>query len=235
MKAILLFLFATAVVGAEAFDHSTYDAILRRHVDFRGQVDYASLKADRGSLDAYLARTGAVSSAEFGSWSEAERLAFLINVYNAETLQYIVDNHPVESIKKLGGVLSSAWSRKNVVLHGEEISLDHLEHKIIRKDFDEPRIHFALVCAAKGCPPLRTEAFTGARLESQLADQTASFLADESKNRLESGVLYLSPIFDWYGEDFPGGVAAWVDPWFDADTAGAKVSFTDYDWSLNEQ
>lgn len=222
----------------EAFDHSGLDSVLKRYVDGSGMVDYAGLKANRSGLDTYLKSTAAVTKSTFDSWGAAERLAFLINVYNAETLQYIVDNHPVASIKKLGGIISTPWDKENVALLGDEVSLNHLEHKVIRPNYAEPRIHFALVCAAMGCPPLRNEAFTAARLESQLENQAEVFLNQTAKNRLDGYTLYLSPIFKWYGDDFEKGdqsVSDYVDPFIDGATSGKSIEWTEYDWSLNEQ
>lgn len=223
----------------EAFDHSQFDKVLKRYVDSSGQVNYASLKSDRADLDQYLAKTSAVPRTTFDSWGRNEQLAFLINVYNAETLQLIIDNHPTKSIRKLGGFLGSPWKKDVVDLFGKKTTLDFVEHDFIRVDYaDEPRIHFALVCAAKGCPPLRNEAFVAARLERQLEDQTKTFLTDSGKNRVEGSTLLLSPIFDWYGSDFTKNgrtLAEYVSPYMGGNTAGKSIKFTDYDWSLNEQ
>jgi len=236
MKLLLgLLLFA---ISAQGFDHSSLDAILKEHVDAKGMVDYEAILKDRETLDLYLESTGSVSKEQFSSWSESERLAFLINVYNAETLQLIIDHYPVTSIKKIGGLLSSPWKKDTVTLFGKKISLDDLEHGIIRVDYAEPRIHFAVVCAAIGCPPLRPGAFTGAKLESQLDEQTRQFLQDREKNRVEDGRLHLSPIFDWYEGDFvseENTVADYVNPYLEEDTKGMKISYTDYDWDLNKQ
>ncbi len=239
MKTLLILsslLFSTSFL--EAFDHSGLDSVLKRYVNDSGMVDYAELKSNRAGLDTYLKSTAAVSNSTFDGWGKDEQLAFLINVYNAETLQYIVDNHPVASIKKLGGIFSTPWDKKNVDLFGERVSLNHLEHKVIRPDYAEPRIHFALVCAAKGCPPLRNEAYTAAKLESQLEDQAKVFLNQTAKNRLDGDTLYLSTIFKWYGDDFKKGgrsVSEYVDPFIEGATAGKSIEWTEYDWSLNEQ
>lgn len=240
MKSLIpLLLVALLSPALRAFDHSAFDSVLKQHVDAKGQVSYAALKSNRSSLDAYLTKTAAVAESEFKSWGRDEQLAFLINVYNAETLQLIIDNYPTESIKKLGGLFGSPWKKKVVNLFGEETTLDHVEHGIIRVDYaDEPRIHFALVCAAKGCPPLRAEAFAAARLEAQLANQTKTFLTDTPKNRIEGDTLFLSPIFDWYGDDFTKGGESlndYVDSFMKGSAAGKSIKFTDYDWSLNQQ
>ncbi|MEM9017193.1 MAG: DUF547 domain-containing protein [Verrucomicrobiota bacterium] len=242
MKSRLQMIVLALVLGTSsivrAFDHSDYDAILKQSVDASGQVDYALLKENRSSLDAYLEQTGAISASDFRSWSEAKRLAFLINVYNGETLQLIIDHYPIASIKRIGGLLASPWKIQSVVLFGKETTLDHLEHGIIRVDFSEPRIHFALVCAAKGCPPLRREAFTESQLEFQLEDQTRRFLNEKPKNRIEGEILHLSPIFDWYGDDFTrsgNSLRDFVGRYLSGDAQGKRIRFTHYDWSLNVQ
>lgn len=224
-------------------DHGSFDKLLGQYVR-DGLVDYGALKANREPLDAYLDGAGAVTSGEFQAWPRNDRLAFLINLYNAATLRLIIDAYPVDSIKSLGSLLSSPWDKKVVGLFGDTISLDRLEHEIIRKDFEEPRIHFALVCAALGCPPLRGEAYRGAALEAQLEEQTRSFLQTREKNYLdrEKQVLWLSPIFKWYRADFEVGGKSLVDfvtPYLNAGEGAATladvdVSFTHYDWRLND-
>ncbi len=240
MKSLLAALaFLTVSLSSSfAFDHTPLTGVLNTYVDENGMVNYESLKSNRGALDAYLKKTGAVSEKELKGWSKDEQLAFYINVYNAETLKFIIDNYPVDTIKDLGGFLSTPWDKKVVTLFGEETTLNAVEHKIIRKQFDEPRIHFALVCAAISCPPLRSEAYTGAKLESQLDNQARVFMAQNAKNRIEGDTLYLSSIFDWYGGDFESkekSLIQYVDPYIDGSAVGKKVEFTDYDWSLNKQ
>ncbi|MEM7697029.1 MAG: DUF547 domain-containing protein [Verrucomicrobiota bacterium] len=236
---LILTLISITTLVARGFDHSAYDAVLKKYVDSEGLVDYAGLAKDRTALDAYLVRTGAVPEATFKSWSEAEQLAFLFNVYNAETLQFIIDNYPVESIKKLGGLLSSPWDKKVVSLFGSETTLNKVEHSILRgDDYDEPRLHFALVCAAISCPPLRREAYTAAKLDAQLDDQAKVFLAQSDKNGIKGDTLYLSKIFDWYGADFESGDDDLVDyltRYWGRGIVGKDVEFTDYNWGLNEQ
>jgi len=229
-------------LSAQAFDHSHSDfgAVLEKHVNASGMVDYAALKADRAKLDGYVESLGSVSRGSFDGWSPDQQIAFLINVYNAETLQLIIDNYPVKSIKRIGGLLGlgSPFEMEVVQLFGKTTTLNHVEHGVLREEFKEPRIHFALVCAAMGCPPLRTEPFVAERLDTQLEEQAATFLGQTEKNRVENGTLYLSPIFRWFSEDFTakaGSVAAYVNPWFDENTSDLRVKYTDYDWSLNEQ
>lgn len=236
--------FALAGVETPQFDHShaELNRILAEYVQ-DGLVDYRGLKQGRTPLDAYLAEAGAVPLAAFQRWKKDEQLAFLINIYNATTLQLIVDHYPVKSIKSIGSVFKGPWAQDSVLLFGKRISLDTLEHKIIRKTYTEPRIHFALVCAAMGCPPLRNEAFVGAKLDVQLDDQAKAFLANAARNRVEPDgrKLQLSPIFKWYREDFEvdgRSLESFLAPYLGVSVDaldGFEVEFTEYDWSLNDQ
>ena len=244
----LLIALAAALAGPATveFDHThgQLDALLDRYV-LGGLVDYTGLKENRAPLDAYLKGAGSVPPATFQGWSTDQQLAFLINVYNATTLQLIIDNYPVDSIKSLGSLLGSPWDKKCVLLFGKTISLDTLEHKIIRKNYAEPRIHFALVCAAKGCPPLRAGAFRGDQLDQQLNGQARAFLASAEKNHIDRDKkqLWLSPIFKWYRKDFEAAsnsLTAFVAPYMGAAEGpavleGFDVAFTEYDWSLNDR
>ena len=189
-------------------------------------------------------KVASVAEPDFKRWTEPQQLAFLINAYNAYTLQLIIDHHPVKSIKDIGGLLKGPWDQPVVRLFGRTLTLNHLEHEIIRKDYPDPRIHFALVCAARGCPPLRDEVYVADRLEEQLDDQARQFLATPAKNRVDAGTrtVYLSPIFKWYGADFEkkhGSVLAALQPYWPKASASAlaqggfKIRYTDYDWSLN--
>lgn len=241
--AALPLLFATA----HAFDHAhaAFDAVLKTQVR-DAAVNYTALKSAPGPLDAYLDQLAAVPEAEFNGWTEPERLAFLINLYNAATLKLIAENYPVKSIKSIGWVPGSAWKQEGVRLFGKKISLDEVEHGIIRKKYKEARVHFALVCAARGCPQLRAEAFVAARLDAQLQDQGMIFLGDGGKNRADvaTRTLYLSEIFKWFAGDFEaasGSVQKFVAPFFPEPARAAlatgdfKIAYTDYDWSLNDQ
>ena len=225
--------------------HAPFGAVLGRFVT-NGWVNYAGLKQEPAELDAYLNRLATIPAAAFANWPKAERLALLLNLYNAQTLRLILDHHPIRSIRNLGVLPGAVWKRPLVRWGGKTLSLDQLEHEQIRPVFNEPRIHFALVCAAKGCPPLRGEPYLAAKLEAQLDDQARVFLGTTVKNRFDpkAGVLWLSPIFDWYGQDFgadSAGIIRYVAPYLPADARAelaratkVEVRFTDYDWSLNE-
>ncbi len=242
-----------------AFDHGhgAWDRLLERHVVWvtggtASQVDYAGFQADARGLQAYLDSRSAVTMAEFSGWSQDQRLAFLINAYNAFTVQLILTRYPdLESIKDLGSIFSSPWKKRFFTLLGVQRSLDDIEHGMIRRPgaYDEPRIHFAVNCAAIGCPALADEAFVADRLEAQLQDGLRRFLSDRSRNRYNrnSNTLEVSKIFDWYGEDFEprfgslrGFLARYGQLLADSDLARSrirnqetKLRFLGYDWKLN--
>lgn len=221
-------------------------------------MDYEALQANRAQLDTYIDDLAALDEATYESWSEAEQIAYWVNAYNAITLKSIIDQTPIKpSIKDIIGV----WRIRRHAIFGGNKTLNNIEHDVLRVDFDEPRIHAALVCAAVSCPPLRTEPFTGENLDAQLDDQVEQWLAKEDGLRIdrEEGVVYLSKIFDWftvdwvpsYGLDegdnrFTGNdkeravlnfVAGYVnesDREF-LEAGDYRIQYFDYDWSLNIQ
>lgn len=252
------FMFA-GVPAAQAFDHQPWDGLLKRHVVVidGGQItqaNYAGFQHQRQDLKRYLDAMSVVSQAEFDSWSIDMQLAFLINAYNAWTVELILTKYPdLNSIKDLGGFFSSPWKKAFILLFGDEVSLDHIEHELIRGSgrYNEPRIHFAVNCASIGCPALRNDAFTAALLEEQLEEQTQLFLQDKSRNRFNGNHLQVSEIFKWYLEDFEQGwrnaesLAAFLALYADAlglDTeqqaklqkGEIAIDYLKYDWQLND-
>ena len=193
------------------FDHGLFDGLLRSHVA-KELVDYEAF-ARAPAMPEYLAK---LEQARPETLSEPERLAFWINVYNAYTIQVINAFGHGKSIRDIAilgrdGKPVSAWKAPVVRVGGHTYTLDEVEHDLIRARFREPRAHFALVCAAIGCPPLRSEAYVGDRLESELDDQARSFLYGRSKGcRVDAanGIVYLSQIFVWYRDDFGANDAA---------------------------
>lgn len=240
---------APAAAQSRTFDHAAFDRLLRTEVDARGLVDYDAFQRSP-EFARYLESLAAF---EPGTLPETERLAFWINAYNAYTIALVNRHDERESIRNINksfGLLKGKgpWSEPLARVGGRDYTLDEIEHEIIRKQFSEPRIHFALVCAALGCPPLRREAYTGARLDAQLADQARAFLlASPAHNRVDvkRGRLHASKIFDWYREDFGNSDAAitrYMAGFYPAGAARdlllsgrADVVFTPYDWSLNRQ
>ena len=241
-------LLAQAADAARPFDraHSVFTEVLQRRVA-AGRVDYAGLARD-GTLDRYLEDLAAVSREELDSWPEPDRIAFWINAYNAFTLRLVLDHYPVRSIRSIGFLPGSAFRKGFISLKAagpEAVSLDFIEHETLRKRFAEPRVHFALVCASRSCPPLRAEAYRGADLDRQLEEATRGFLGDVRRNRFEprANVLHLSAIFKWFHEDFEsaaGTVPAFVARYAQEPLAsgarldGVDVEYESYDWSLND-
>jgi len=222
-----------------SFDHSALDTLLKKHVDANGWVDYAGIKADVRTLDEYLA---AVETAPLDELGRSERLAFLLNAYNAFTIKLIVEHYPIDSIRDI----PDAWDLVRWKAGGHTWSLDQIEHEQIRPAFVEPRIHFALVCAAVSCPPLRSEAFAAERLEEQLETQTAFvhnhaswFKFEKRKNRVG-----LTKLYQWYDGDFAqvsGSVLKYAGD-FNADLKAQLdkgrepgIDWLPYDWSLNDK
>lgn len=242
---------ALASAPQAAFDHSAFDLLLRNHVA-GGLVDYDAFAASP-EFQRYLARLAAFDPASLG---RADQLAFWIDAYNAYTIQLIDAHHERESIRNINRTLGfvkayGPWTEKLAVVGGHAYGLDQIEQDIIRRRFAEPRIHFALVCAAMGCPPLRSEAYVGARLDAQLDDQARTFLLrSPTKNRVDvaARTAYLSPIFVEfrdYIKDFGGtnaSVGRFVARYFPPgpertllERGEFKVVKTPYDWSLNSQ
>ena len=229
-----------AAHAAFAFDHShaLWGKVLRQHTT-NGLVDYRAVKQNPSDLNAYLRELNGVEESDFKQWSREQRLAFLINLYNASVFRLIIDNYPVSSIKNIGGWFGRPWDVEVVPLFGNVGTLSYLEHEMIRK-YDEPRIHFALVCGALGCPELRRDPYDAEKLDTQLSDQGRKFVRDRTKNRVDANArtLYLSPIFKWFAEDFQkqsGSVLKFVQTYRpDLPDGQWKIRYTHYDWSLND-
>jgi hypothetical protein len=227
-------------------EHGAWNSMLQRWVS-DGRVPYSAIqKKERVPLEAYLGKLSATCAPNYVKWSREHRLAFWINAYNAFTVKLIVDHYPIRSIRKIGLLPGAAFRRRFIPmpgLKGEVISLNDIEHSTLRANFREPRIHFVLVCASVGCPPLRTEAYRASDLDRQLDEQARLFLNDTGKNRFDpvTNTLYLSPIFDWFRADFEavaGSVTAYVAPYLDdprISKPGVKIKYTEYDWSLNDR
>lgn len=259
MRTLLLALMfcLSGQLQANSFDHahSQWTSLLARHVTWishgvASEVDYRGFKQDQAELDGYLAELSKVTREQYDGWSRDQRLAFLINAYNAFTVKLVVDHYPLQSIKEIGGLFGSPWKQAFIPLLGQTLSLDQVEHSLIREPgvFDEPRIHFAVNCASVGCPALRSEAFVASKLDAQLEESQQRFLMDRSRNRFDasSNSFQVSKIFDWYGEDFAkrwGSLEDYLHQQASLLAAAEqlpqverkpKVEFIDYDWSLNQ-
>ncbi len=243
-------------VGA-SFNHSAWTNLLKAYVKKAPgttQVDYQAISKKESSLQSYLDSLSKIQQNEFDAWTTEDQLAFLLNAYNAWTVKLILsDLDNIESIKDLGNFILTPWKKKFVPLFGETVSLDHIEHTLIRGSdrYNDPRIHFAANCASVGCPALRQEAYEGHKLENQLEEQTRLFLSDPSRNNAEGKTLNISSIFKWYRGDFEAG---WRESYtlqeflylykdalsLNEEQASAlelddmKENFLSYDWDLNK-
>jgi hypothetical protein len=218
-------------VEIQVFDHSLWNQLLQKHVSDQGNVNYKGFRADRSRFSSYLRSLS--ENPPQNSWSKDETLAYWMNVYNAFTVKLILDNYPTNSIKDIDG----PWSQRFIKIGEKWYTLNDIEHRIIRK-MDEPRIHFALVCAAVSCPRLFNKAFTAHNLEKDLVMLTKGFLNDNTKNELSKNSVKLSRIFKWYGVDFKKNGSSLIDflnKYSDVVISPkAKKSFKDYNWKLNE-
>lgn len=212
-------------------DHSAWNTLLVKYVNTKGDVNYAGFKADKAKLNAYL-KTLADHPVQSG-WSRNQKLAYWINAYNAFTVKLIVDNYPTSSITKLKG--GKPWDVKWIKLGNKTYSLNNIENDIIRPQFKEPRIHFAVNCAADSCPPLWNRAWTANNLESALAKRTRLFINDPAYNKISAKKVQVSKIFEWYKGDF-GELIAYLNKYSTSKIqSNAKVEFLEYNWDLNKQ
>lgn len=238
MKFLLLLTLTSSIF---AFDHShkIFTEILQKNVEIKDKqslVNYKELKKSPSKLKEYLKSLTAVTKKTYESFTADQKLSFLINAYNAFTLKLIIDNYPLDSIKDIGSIFSGPWDKKFFTLLEDNRTLNNIEHGMIRKKFSEPRIHFAVNCASIGCPSLATSAFTADNLEAQLEAAANNFMSNSSKNYAKGNTLYLSKIFDWYGDDFKnvGGFLEYTKKRLKVD-GKVKHTFLDYSWKLNEQ
>ncbi len=230
--------------GAATFDADRWDGFLERYT--KETSDVAGVRVDYAGLARDPAWRAFVASLEQASppMSPEGRLAFWIDAYNVLVLDMVVRHLPVDSIRDIGSLLRSVWKLPAGKVAGRVVTLDEVEHRILRP-IGEPRIHAAIVCASTSCPPLRREAYRAERLDAQLDAAMRDWLADPDKGlRVESGQVRLSKIFDWFAEDFAaaGGALAFVRPYLEPPVRQAldalgpdpRVVWFDYDWSLND-
>jgi hypothetical protein len=266
----LLLALCAGSASAQGFDHGhgAWTTLLKKHVvrvsgGKASQLDYAGMAGDRAALKAYLQTLSGVPEAEFQGWTKPQRMAFLINAYNAFTVEKILTRYPdIASIWDFGKIFGNPFKDDFFKLFGRAFTLDAIEHETLRKPgaYDEPRVHFAVNCASIGCPMLREEAYVAARLDAQLEEQAVRFLSDRSRNRYAAAQdrLEVSKIFDWFKEDWQSGYrgfdgktppitsreayfARYAKLLADAPEARARlagitpsITFLEYDWSLND-
>jgi hypothetical protein len=214
-----------------SINHDNWDSLLKKHVDDSGNVDYKNFKNDfdqlLGYLD-YLAKNPISNTAQ-----KEERLAYYINLYNAGTVQLILENYPLESIKDI----FRPWGKDRLMIGEDDYSLGEIEHDMLRK-MNEPRIHFAINCASFSCPKLLNEAFTASKIEEQLEEATSSFINDSFKNKITANSVELSKIFKWYKGDFTekNSLIDYVNKYSDKEISkDSEIDYLTYDWRLNEK
>ncbi|NUM82003.1 DUF547 domain-containing protein [bacterium] len=217
--------------AAAQVSHVAWDQLVKTYVSASGNVNYKGF--DKTALNDYL-QTLSANPPQSG-WSADAQKAYWINAYNAFTVSLVLENYPLKSIKDIGGVFKSPWDKSFITIGGKTYTLNQIEHDILRKQFNDPRIHFAIVCASRSCPVLRREAFDASKLNGQLDEQTKIFLNDPARNRLSSGQI--SKIFDWFKNDFTQNgtltdfISRYADSKIDPKTS---IQYLDYDWALNE-
>ena len=221
--------------------HDIWNGLLKKHVSAEGKVDYKGFIKDTSELNKYL-KILSVTPPNEAVWSKNDQMAYWINAYNAFTVKLIIKYYPVKSIKDIAGKIpfvNTPWDIKFIKIGSETLDLNNIEHGRLRKKFNDPRVHMALVCASKSCPILLNQAYTGAKLDDQLAKQAKAFLADPYRNKISADKPQLSHIFKWYGMDFKkngGSVIGFINKYSDIKiNENANISHLDYDWSLNEQ
>ncbi len=235
------------IASTQSIDHSAWDQLLQRHIkpDSQGvnRFDYrAVVGPERQALDAYIAQLGRVN---IDSYNRTEQYAYWVNLYNALTVQVVLDHYPVDSIRDIdispGLFADGPWDKPLIAVLGEELSLNDIEHRILRPIWNDPRIHYAVNCAAIGCPNLQASAFTGATLDSQLDQAAREYVNSPRGVRSGSNGLVVSSIYAWFQEDFGGdvdGIIAHLKRYAEGETAAKLANAQDladheYDWSLN--
>ena len=232
MKQLLTYVLTLCLwtISAQKIDHSEWTKILQLHVSESGKVNYRAFKNNRESLENYL--DNLANHAPNKNWSNAETKAYWINAYNAYTIQLILDNYPLKSIKDL----TDPWGQTFFKINGKMMSLNTIEHKILRP-MDDPRIHFAIVCASESCPKLLNYAYAAETLNIQLDQAAREFINDASKNSITASKITISKLFKWFKSDFPKGEAfiTYLNTYSTLKiNPETKINYQNYNWSLNE-
>ena len=225
------------VVAAEVSDSNFHkyeklNTFLGKYVSAAGNVNYASIKTNKSELEAILDEYEATNIGS--NWTSAQKLTYWINAYNIYTIKLIVDNYPTSSITN---ITAKPWHKSFIKLNGKTYSLNQIENDVIRKQFNEPRIHFALNCASKSCPILLNKAYLPETVYTQMTAQTKRFLSDTSKNTYGAKEIKISKIFEWYAEDFTKGGATVIDfinKYRTEQLTNQKITYGDYSWDLNK-
>lgn len=226
-----LFIFSWTFFGfSQDLNHKLWSELLSKHVSESGEVNYKSFKKDSVKLRDYISYLSKNRPSD--SATKNEKLAYWINLYNVLTIDLIVRHYPIKSIKDI----KNPWKQRLWKTANLSYNLDEIEHDILRK-MNEPRIHFAIVCASISCPKLQNKAFKANTLDAQLTKATKTFLADNTKNEITKNQLKLSKIFKWFSKDFEtnGTVIDFINRYTTTTISeDAKINYKDYNWNLNE-
>ena len=221
--------------------HQLFDELLKRHVTDEGWVNYRGFMADSGQLTQYIELLSN-NAPNDSNWSEDDQMAYWINLYNAATIDLVLQYYPVKSIKDIGSSIqvpfvNTPWDIRFIEIAGEKYDLNNIEHNILRKKWEEPRVHFAINCASYSCPKLRTEAYEGDLLQRQLDEQARAFINDDSRNDITEAGASLSKIFDWFGGDFTKKMPLrnFINQYADVKISEkTEITYKDYNWKLND-
>jgi len=219
-------------------DHKIWSDLLGRNVSQTGRVNYKGFIEEKTQFEVSLKKLSENPPGK--NWSDKEKIAYWINTYNAFTVKLIVDHYPLKSIKDIGDglpMINSPWDIKFFKIGKTDFDLNTIEHDILRKQFEEPRIHFAINCASFSCPKLRNEAFTGTALDQQLKEQTHSFINNPDKNQISKNETKISKIFSWFESDFlkkEDSIKSFLQPYHESFDEKNDIEYLEYRWDLNE-
>jgi len=211
--------------------YAVWDGLLRKHVTSSGKVNYKGFKQDRAKLEGFLNEIS--SNPPQNAWSRNDKMVYWINAYNAYTVKLIIDNYPLKSITNL----NNPWKTAFIKIGGKSYTLDQIENSILRPQFQDARIHFAVNCASKSCPKLLNEAFSASKVGSQMDKLARAYVNDPMHNAISAGKVEISKIFEWYKEDFlkDGSIIDYLNKYSKVKIkSNAKVSYKEYNWNLNE-
>ncbi|HIF14190.1 MAG TPA: DUF547 domain-containing protein [Bacteroidetes bacterium] len=242
---LILIITGASIISAQIskpVSHTPFTSLLKKHVNDDGLINYAGFVKDSTILKRYL-KLLCKTEPNNKFWTEDDIKAYWINVYNAHTIFLIVKNYPVKSIKDLNPEAedpgNNIWQSRFIIIKGTPYSLDEIENRILRRDFNDPRIHFALCCASISCPVILKEAYEGKKINDQLEANTTRFINNEKENELKTDPIKISQIFNWYRDDFGGdraSVIKFINKYAkESIVPEAAVDFKEYDWGLNVQ
>jgi hypothetical protein len=213
-----------------AVSHEIFNGLLKKYVTADGKVNYNGFKKDKVKLKKYLDLLK--KNAPKSSWSRNEKIVYWINAYNAHTINLVIQKYPISSIMKIHG--GDVWHKAKLNVGGKTMTLSDIENKILIGKYKEARVHFAINCAAKSCPPLMNKAWSAATLKKDLDKRTRSFINSKKYNTISAKSPKLSKIFEWYAKDF-GNVTTFINKYSKVKISkSAKIKYNEYDWALNK-